>query len=141
MKTILFLAVLAIIIGLAGCANDNTSVKQIVEVINDGYVQHHAIEKGEIDLSDLKDGEYFNWPDGNIFANDKIWKIIKANAEYSLTDEDKAMLTEAVEQFIVANADPDDILAIGTNIMADHAKDTIRSSKKLKDLYAHGLLN
>lgn len=135
MKKMLTFAIAVLMMGLAACTKDNTSVKQIVEVINAGYEQHQGIANGTVQIAKLANDEYFNWPDGNIFANEKIFAIIAADKDYTLTDEDKAMLTEAVEQFIIPGANLD---ASSQHMMANHAKDTIRGAKKLKDLYAHG---
>lgn len=133
MKKMLLFAVAAVMMMLSACTNDNTCVKQIVEVINAGYIQHQAIDNGELQISDIPEADFFNWPYGNIFANEKIYAIIEKNAEYKLTDTDKELLNNSVEQFIKDSTEMDDAA-----IVADHAKDTIRSAKKLKDLYAHG---
>lgn len=131
----LLFAVAAVMMMLSACTNDNTCVKQIVEVINQGAEQYKALENGSIDLNDLQDGELFTMPNGNIFANEQIYAIIEKNADYKLTDTDKTLLTDAVKQFA---SEKDNLEAMATNAASQHAIGTIISAKKLKDLYAHG---
>lgn len=135
MKKMLLLAATVFMMMLTACTQDNTCIKQIVEVINQGAQQHHDLENGTIDYDSLKEGELFQMPGGNLFANEQIWKIIEANADYKLTDADKEMLSTAVEQF---TSDGDDIPALANNAMVLNAKGAIDTSKTLKDLYAHG---
>lgn len=136
MKKLFLLATAAVMMVISACTKDNTCVKQIAEEINLGYAQSQAINDGTLKIEEIPSGEFFNWPNGNVFENEKIFAIIEANKDYTLTDEDKEILTNAIQQFIKpsdGNLETDD-----TNIMADNAKDAIRSSKTLKDLFAHG---
>lgn len=136
MKKLFLLATAAVMMVISACTKDNTCVKQIAEEINLGYAQSQAINDGTLKIEEVPSGEFFNWPNGNVFENEKIFAIIEANKDYTLTDEDKEILTNAIQQFIKpsdGNLETDD-----TNIMADNAKDAIRSSKTLKDLFAHG---
>lgn len=136
MKKIFIFGAGILLMLMAACAKDNSCVTSIADIINQGYEQHQAINDSSLLIKDIPEGDFFNWPDGNVFANEKIFAIIKTNPDYKLTEEDKDILINAVEQFI-SQADGD-LEAIDANIMADHAKDTIRSSKTLKDLYGHG---
>lgn len=120
---------------LTACTQDNTCVKQIVKLINQGAEQQQGIDQGIINFDSLEDGDLFQMPGGNLFANEQIWKIIETNSDYKLTNEDKEMLRDAVDRF---SSNGDDVYAIANNAMVLNAKGAIDASKTLKDLYANG---
>ncbi len=128
-----------------GGSDDNTSVKDVVALIDEGTKQSQAIESGNLDISDISEADLFTTPNGNIFANEKILAVIKANPNYKLSNADKEMLTTAVERYFGANAPSgtstlagayaDGLNAAGLNI----GKEAIEDAKTLHDLYKIGV--
>lgn len=134
MKKVIYILMVALTIGLASCggSGDNTSVQEIVDVINSATQTEKTIAEEEASgarqFGEIHDDEVFTTPNGNIFANETILSSIKANPNYKLTSQDKEMLLTAVEAYF-AN-DP-----VGLSI----AKDAIEGAKTLNDLYKIGL--
>lgn len=99
MKKVIYLMVAFISLALCSCgSNDNTCVKEIVKLIDEGTQQRIATDNGTLDISDIPEDDFFVTPDGNTFANPKIKAIIDANPKYKLTDEDKEMLNNAIDK-------------------------------------------
>lgn len=115
-----------------------------MSLIDKGTAQQDSIDNGTLDISDTPEADYFNTPNGNIFANEKILAVIKANPDYKLSNADKEMLTTAVEKYFaggktetstVYGAMADDLNSAGLSI----AKEAIEGAKTLNDLYKIGL--
>ena len=130
-------------ISLALCScgsNDNTCVKEIVKLIDEGTQQRIATDNGTLDISDIPEADYFTTPNANIFGNPKILAVIKANPKYKLTAEDKEMLNKAVKEYFgtfkVETSTIYGALADGLNEAGlIIATETIEQSKTLLDLY------
>lgn len=136
-----------LLLGLTACggSGDNTSVKEIVNIINNATQMEQRIAEeeasGQRQFGELHDGEVFITPNGNIFANEEILALINANPKYKLNDTDKEMLTTAVEQYFgagapesnstLAGAYADGLNSAGLSI----AKEAINRAKTLHDLY------
>lgn len=142
MKHLFFLLILSLSCVLYSCggSSDNTSVKDVVALINEGAKQQEAIDNGSLDISNISEADYFNTPNGNIFANEKILAVIKADPNYKLTNADKDMLTTAVEKYFGANKTETSTvygaMADGLNTVAlNIAKEAIEGAKTLNDLY------
>lgn len=143
MKHSFLFLIIAISCFLWSCGGnaDNTSVKEVVALIDAGTKQSQEIESGKLDISDISETDFFTTPNGNIFGNPKILAVIKSNPDYKLSDTDKEMLTTAVEEYFRANtpsgtstlagAYADGLNAAGLNI----AKEAIEDAKTLNDLY------
>lgn len=107
-KTIYFLF-FAVALCLSSCGGSATnSVKEIAAIIEDGAKRDQAFDaQNEISLKgdslvvpdiEIADEDAFISPDGNVFKNDAIKKIIEANSSAKLSDDDKATLKAAVEK-------------------------------------------
>lgn len=141
----LFIALLSLALTACGGSGDNTSVKDIVNIIDQAAQTEQRIAaeeaSGQRQIGELHDGEVFVTPNGNIFANEEILSIIKANPKYKLTDADKDMLTAAVEKYFGANTTTDTsslagAYADGMNSAGlSIAKESIDEAKTLNDLY------
>ena len=141
MKKVIYIMVAFISLALCSCgSNDNTCVKEIVKLIDEGTQQRIATNNGTLEISDIPEGEYFTTPNGNIFANTKILAVIKSNPKDKLTAEDKDMLTKAVKEYFgafkvetttVYGATADGLNSAGLEI----ATESINQAKTLNDLY------
>lgn len=146
MKNLFLLLILSLSCAMWSCggSSDNTSVKDVVVLIDKGAAQQDSIDNGTLDISDIPEADYFNTPNGNIFANEKILAVIKANPDYKLSNADKEILTAAVEKYFaggktetstVYGAMADGLNSAGLSI----AKEAIEGAKTLNDLYKIGL--
>lgn len=146
MKNLFLLLILSLSCAMWSCGgtSDNTSVKDVVALIDKGAAQQDSIDNGTLDISDIPEADYFNTPNGNIFANEKILAVIKANPDYKLSNADKEILTAAVEKYFaggktetstVYGAYADGLNTAGQNI----AKEAIEGAKTLQDLYKIGV--
>lgn len=151
MKKVIYLLIAVLSLALTACggSGDNTSVKEIVNIIDQAAQTEQRIAaeeaSGQREFGELHDGEVFITPNGNIFANEEILALINANPKYKLTEADKEMLTAAVEQYFNANAPEsnstlagaytDGLISAGLSI----AKEAIDGAKTLHDLYKIGL--
>lgn len=99
MKKVISIMVAFISLALYSCgSSDNTCIKEIVKLIDEGTQQRIAIHDGTLDIRDIPEGDHFVTPNGNTFANPKIKAIIDANTKYKLTDEDKEILNNAIDK-------------------------------------------
>lgn len=147
MKNLFLLLILSLSCAMWSCgggSSDNTSVKDVVSLIAKGAAQQDSIDNGTLDICDIPEANYFNTPNGNIFANKKILAVIKANPDYKLSNTDKEMLTTAIEKYFaggktetstVYGAYADGLNAAGLSI----AKEAIEDAKTLYDLYKIGV--
>lgn len=142
MKHSFLFLIIAISCFLWSCGGnaDNTSVKDVVALIDKGAAQQDSIDNGMIDIIDIPEGDLFTTPNGNIFGNHKILAVIKSNPDYKLSATDKDMLTKAVEKYFGASKSEsttaygsmaNGLNAAGLNI----AKEAIEDAKTLNDLY------
>lgn len=150
MKTTFFSFFLFIACALCSCSggsSDNSSVKDVVALIDAGTEQSLQIEAGTLNISDIPEADFFNTPNGNIFANAKILAVIKANPDYKLTSADKEMLTAAVEKYFGSKSVEETSTSFGAAASAindmglSNAKKAINEAKTLNDLYKIGLAN
>ena len=136
MKQVIYLFVLLISLALSACggSSDNTSVKEIVSVVNTATETNKRVAQEEASgarqFGELHDDEVFITPNGNIFANDSVLAIIKAEPDYKLTDADKEMLLTAISAYFGNDT-------FGLSV----AKDAIKKAKTLNDLYKFALAN
>lgn len=151
MKKLMYLFISFLLLGLTACggSGDNTSVKEIVNIIDNATQTEKRIAEeeasGQRQFGELHDDEVFNVPNGNIFANEEILKLINANPKYKLTETDKQMLTSAVEGYFNPNVSESNSTLSGAatsglnSAAMGVAKETIDEAKTLHDLYKIGI--
>lgn len=99
MKKLSLIAIALMAVLISSCKQDNSCIKEMVTVIQDGWTQNQNAEQLAAESDEYVSTQPFILPDGDVFLNASVVKIINDHPNYKLTPEDKAMLIQTVSAF------------------------------------------
>ena len=79
MKNLFLLLILSLSCAMWSCggSSDNTSVKDVVALIDKGAEQQDSIDNGTLDISDIPEADYFNTPTVTSLPTRKFWQSLR----------------------------------------------------------------